>query len=202
MNITHAYRRRQADGPPGRKNGGFTLLEVLLATALTVVVLAAVYGTFFLVEKAREGANSSLVKMYEAQKIMDVLRREIEAMDGPVILVDKEYFGKKGSSFSFSAFSPQNGVLSKISYYAKEGDKKGTIDLFKELQTPDGAIENAPMIENIKEFSVRIYSGGKWVRNVQAGNPPGDVHVTLKMYFKGAPLTLEETVTPRIGKIL
>lgn len=185
-----------------RKNGGFTLIEVLLATALTVVVLAAVYGTFFLVEKAREGANGSLVRMYEAQKIMDVLRREIEAMNGPVTLVDKEYFGKKGSSFSFSAFSPNNGVLSGISYFAKEGNKKGTIDLVKELRMPGGAIENATMMENIEEFSVQVNSGGTWVRTVQAGSPPGDVHVVLKILFKGKPLTMEETVTPKIGKLL
>ncbi|MDA8086919.1 MAG: prepilin-type N-terminal cleavage/methylation domain-containing protein [Nitrospiraceae bacterium] len=187
-----------------RKDGGFTLIEVLLATALTVVVLAAVYGTFFLVEKAREGANGSLVRMYEAQKIMDVLRREIEAMNGPVTLVDKEYFGKRGASLSFSAFSPKNGVLSKISYFAQEGDKKDkdTIDLIKELQAPGGAIENAPLIENIEEFSVQIYSGGKWVRTLQASSPPGDVHVTLKILFKGTPLIMEETVTPRIGKQL
>lgn len=190
--------RRQAE----RKNGGFTLIEVLLATALTAVVLGAVYGTFFLVAKARDGANESVVRLYEAQKTMDILRREIEAMSGQLMLVDKEYFGKRGSSFSFSAFSPKDGILSHIGYFLQKGGDKNTIDLWKELKRPGGAIENAPLIENIEEFSVQINSGGQWQRTVQAPTPPGDVRITLKFLFKGQPFAIEETVTPRVGKVL
>ncbi|MDA8091705.1 MAG: prepilin-type N-terminal cleavage/methylation domain-containing protein [Nitrospiraceae bacterium] len=185
-----------------RKKGGFTLIEVLLATALTVVLLGAIYSTFFLVAKARDGANDSLVTLYETQKTMDILRREVEAMSGNMMLVDKEYFGKKGSSLSFSAFSPKDGVLSNISYFVKENGNKNTIDLMKQMQEPGGAVENAPLIDDVQEFSVQANSGGKWVGTLQAPNPPDNVRVSLKFLFKGQPFTIEETITPRVGKML
>lgn len=182
--------------------GGFTLLEVLLATALTVVVLGAVYGTFFLVERASHGGQDSLLGLYEAQKTMDLLRRELEAANGPLRVIDKEYFGKHGSTLSFTAFSPKNGVLSDITYSAKEGGKKETITLEKQLQAQGQNAERAELLENIDRFSVQVYSGGKWVNTVNASSPPADIRVLLTVMFKGKPLTLEETVTPRIGRQL
>ncbi len=187
----------------GSGAGGFTLLEVLLATALTVIVLGAVYATFFLVEKASSRGQQSLLVLYEAQKTMDLLRRELEAAEGPMTVVDKEYFGKHGSTLSFTAFSPKNGVLSKIVYSAKEGDEKNrTITLGKELQAPGRKPQEDDLLEDIDEFSVQVYSGGKWVNTLEAGSPPEDVRITLRIVFKDEPLTLEETVTPRIGKQL
>ncbi|MDA8085928.1 MAG: prepilin-type N-terminal cleavage/methylation domain-containing protein [Nitrospiraceae bacterium] len=182
---------------------GFTLLEVLLATALTVIVLGAVYATFFLVERASRRGQQSLLVLYEAQKTMDLMRRELEASEGPMTIVDKEYFGKHGSTLTFSAFSPRDGVLSKIVYLAKEGDEKNrTITLEKQLQTPGRKPQEADLLENIDEFQVQAYSGGKWASTLEAGSPPDEMRITLKLVFKDKPIVLEETVTPRIGKQL
>ncbi|MDA8388181.1 MAG: prepilin-type N-terminal cleavage/methylation domain-containing protein [Nitrospiraceae bacterium] len=185
--------------------GGFTLLEVLLATALTVIVMGAVYGTFFLLQRAAGGGQQSLQRLYEAQKTMDMLRRELEAAKGPMTVVDKEYFGHKGSTLSFTAFSPANGVLSTIIYSARatEGGGQGeTIDLEKEQKAPGGRTEKADLLDNIGEFSVQVFSGGKWVRTIEADQPPQDIKVTLKISFKGRPFVLQEIAAPRIGNQL
>lgn len=184
------------------KRAGFTLLEVLLATALTVIVMGAVYATFSLLERAAGNGQQPLQRLYEAQKTMDTLRRELEASEGPVNAVEKEYFGKKGSTITFTAFSPMNGVLSKIVYSVKEGRKAGTIDLEKEQQAPGGNLEKADLLDNIKEFSVQTFSGGRWVGTIEASEPPREMRVVLGIYFKDRPFVLRELVRPMIGKTL
>lgn len=182
--------------------GGFTLLEVLLATALTVIVVGAVYATFSLVQRAAGTGQQSLRMLYEAQKTMDTLRCELEASEGPMTAVDKEYFGKKGSTLSFTAFSPGDGVLSRIVYSVKEGRKEGTIDLEKEQEAPGGKAEKAGLLDNIGQFSVQAFSDGKWVGTINASRPPQVLRVVLKIYFKDRPFVLQETVRPRIGSQL
>lgn len=183
----------------GGGGGGFTLLEVLLATALTVIVMGAVYATFSLVERAAGGGQQPLRRLYEAQKTMDTLRRELEASTGPMTVVNKEYFGKKGSTLTFTAFSPLNGVLSNIVYSVRESAKAGSIDLEKEQQAYyGGELEKADLMDNIGAFSVQTFSDGKWAGTFEGDQPPQEIRVVLKIYFKDRPFVLREIITPRI----
>ena len=176
--------------------GGFTLLEVLLAVLLVGVVLGAVYGTFNLVERAKEGSSESLLRLYEARKTMDTMRREIEAMQGPFEVADREFYGKQGSSISFTGFSPQWGVFSKVAYSIV--DEGGKLDLQKEFQLPGQAKpRTAILLENVEAFTVEVYTGGKWVKTLQSGGSGSPVRITMKIPFKGSFLTLTETAQSR-----
>src|SRR5208337_1291135 len=56
---------------------GFTLIEMLLAIALLSIVLVALYSTFFLSQRAVEGAGDALVRLQEGRMAIDTLRREL-----------------------------------------------------------------------------------------------------------------------------
>src|SRR5208337_4235385 len=58
---------------------GFTLIEMLLAIALLSIVLVALYGTFFVSQKAIEGADDALVRLQEGRMAIDTIRRELDS---------------------------------------------------------------------------------------------------------------------------
>lgn len=178
---------------------GFTLIEILIATALAAIVLSAVYGTFFLVERAKDGASDSMLRLYEAQKTMDVIRRELEAMKGGSLsLTDREYLGKKGSSIEFAAFSPKSGLPSKIRYEA--GEENGVLFIRKTLSAAGQPRQEAVLLEEVEGFSIEVLSEGKWVKALYSTNGTARaVRVSLEIPFKGRTLRLRETAIPRIG---
>jgi prepilin-type N-terminal cleavage/methylation domain-containing protein len=184
---------------------GFTFIEVLIAVLLTSVVLGAIYGTFFLAQRAKEQGGDSMLRLYEAQKIMDTLRRELEAVKGGVEIRDKEYFGKQASGVSFITFSPKRGILTKMDYSIKEDNGALSMEK-KEDYLPNSAAaipaHKAVLLEQIDEFIVEVNSGGKWVKTYSGTGRPSSMRVTLKVPFKGRLFTLSEIVTPRIGKTL
>ncbi len=183
-----------------KNRNGFTLLEILLATLLTAIVLGAVYSSYFLMEKAREGAGGSLRRLYEAEKTMDMMDSELAAIVNSVTVTDREYYGKETSGLSFGGFSPKRGIISAVSYSVLE--EKGRLSLQKEIAWPGGRVSKGVLLDDIDEFMVEAYSGGKWVKTFQSNSAPDAVRVTLKFTFKGRPVTLSDTVVPRIGKSL
>jgi prepilin-type N-terminal cleavage/methylation domain-containing protein len=183
-----------------RDEKGFTLVEVLIAATLTAVVMGAVLATFAMAERARKEAGGALLDIYEGRKAMDALRRELEALKGRVRVTDREYFGKQASGVSFAAFSPETGVLSTISYYAKE--EEGKLVLVKKRSLLGRPAQSAVLLEDIGELLIEAGSGGKWFRTWQEEAAPESIRVSLKLAQGGTPLTLSETVSTRIGKPL
>jgi len=184
---------------------GFTFIEVLIAALLTSVILGALYGTFFLADRAREEGGDSMLRLYETQKVMDTMRRELEALKGGLELRDKEYFGKQASGISFESYSPKRGILSKMNYSIKED--KSVLSLEKEESFLGGneagkLTRKAVILEEIDEFIVETRSGGKWVKTYSGLAGTSSIRVTLKVPFKGRLFTLSETIDPKIGRVL
>lgn len=181
----------------GTGTGGFTLLEVLIALALTAAIMGAVYVTFDMVDKAREGASESLLRLYEAQKAMDIMKKEIESVKGSFIVTDKEFLGSQTSSLTFSCFSPRRGVITTVSYSLKpDGDQ---FDLLKRSELPGGPVVEAVLLEEVQAFTIETLGiDGKWQKTWPGGNPTM-VRLLLKIPFRGSTLTLTEVAVPRIG---
>lgn len=189
---------------------GFTLLELLIATALLAVILAALYSSFFLSRKAIDGLDESLVKLQECRNAADVIGREAESLlyrqantRSFFKLEDRDIYGKQASRLSFTAFSPLTYGLSAISYYVEEKD--GVLTLYKKMENPykpDGTVKGVELIENVGSFTVEVRQGDKWVKTwdtVQTGAPPAEIRITVTAMIKDRPVSIFETVRPMIG---
>ncbi len=193
---------------PCDANRGFTLLELLIAVALLSVILAAVYSTFNLSHRAMEGMDESLLSLQESRSVMDTMTREVESLSygqsarfGVFKVEDKDLYGKQASRFTFTTFSPLVPGLSQVSYYVEE--KEGKPALYKKIK-PAYKTENvagAELMEGIDSFSVEVRDGDKWVKTWDASGTKRaltEIRITLTVTLKGRPITLYETLKPRM----
>jgi general secretion pathway protein J len=189
---------------------GFTLLEMLIATALLAIILAALYSTFFLSQRAIDGLDESLIKLQECRNALDVIGREAESLlytrtnsHSFFKVEDKDIYGKQASRLSFTSFSPLNYGLSAISYYVEEKD--GVLTLYKKMENPykpDDTVKGVDLIEGVGSFTVEVKQGDKWVKTwdtIETGSAPPEIRITITALLKDRPVSLFETVRPMIG---
>ncbi len=192
---------------------GFTLLEMLLAIALLSIVLVAIYGTFFVSQKAIEGADDTLVRLQEGRMALDILRRELASavFSGSNNLTlftmnETDIYDKKVSKLSFTAFSPYIPGLANIEYYVEE--RNGKLVLLKKINpywNIDTKMKGAEIIDDIEGFTVESLYNGKWVSiwdTGETGKVPDELRVTITVRINDKLIPLFEIVRPRIGKAI
>lgn len=189
--------------------GGFTLIELLIATALLSVILSAVYGAFFISQRAMTGLDESLVRLQECRTTLDIMGRETESLlynqsskDSLVKVEDKDFYGKQASRLTFTAFSPLSPGISLISYYVEEKD--GGLTLFKKMDNAykTAAAEGTELIEKVDSFTVEVKDGNKWVKTwdtSETSKAPAEIRITIVASIKDRPVSFFDTVRPKIG---
>ncbi len=198
-----------------REPGGFTLLEVLIAFAITCIVMAALYSTFFISHKAVTTVDDSLLRLQECRTTLDVMKRELESClydrnkkYTVFKLEDRDFFGKETSQLTFTSFSPLLPGLSKIAYTVEENDKKLTLkkSMISAYSKPTDKAMSVPLIEDIESFTVEALYNGKWVKtwDGELSDLPEQIRITVSIYPKkgAAPLTMSDIARRRIGYAL
>ncbi|HWR58635.1 MAG TPA: type II secretion system protein GspJ [Thermodesulfovibrionales bacterium] len=195
-----------------RKAGGFTLLEVLIAFAITCIVLAALYSTFFLSHRAVEAVDDSLLRLQEARSVADVTKRELEAIysSGKYAafkLDDRDFYGKQASQLTFTSFSPSFPGLAKITYAVEESDKKlvlkkAMISAFSK----SGEAKPVELIEDLESFTVEVKSKDKWVKtwdSTLSSGLPDEMRISLNVRTRKGevPITISDIARRRIGPL-
>jgi general secretion pathway protein J len=191
---------------------GFTLIEILIATAILSIILAALYSTFFLSFRAIEGMDESMTKLQETRKAIDILRRELDSAYHDeheektfLKILDRDVYGKPAVQLVFTAFSTLRPGLSKISYYIEEHEKKLT--LLKKLESPFRAeeTEGVDIIEDMEGFAVEAKYNDQWVKTWDTEinkNMPDEIRISMTVMVKGQKVTLSEISRPRYGRSL
>lgn len=198
---------------PVRSEKGFTLLELLIATALLSIVLSAVYGAFFVSQRAMTGLDESLVRLQECRASLDVISRETESLfyksTNAAMLFkveDKDFYGKPASRLTFTAFSPLAPGIVLISYYVEEKD--GVLTLYKKMDDaykPDEKRKATELIEKIESFSIEVKDGDKWVKTwdtTETKASPLEIRITITAMIKDKPVVFFDTVRPWIGNAI
>jgi type II secretion system protein J len=199
-------------GKWGTQGEGFTLIEVLVSVAILSVILAAIYGTFFLSHRAIEGMDESMTKLQESRRALDVLKRELDSAvfipepnNGKTFfrMQDKDIYGKQASQLAFTAFSVLRPGLSRIAYYIEDKDRK--LYLYKKVESPFGKqeTEGVEIIEDLDTFAVEVKYKDKWIKIWDTDinkNMPDEVRISLSMMIKGRKVTLSDVSKPMFEK--
>jgi prepilin-type N-terminal cleavage/methylation domain-containing protein len=213
----HASRRGCATAPYGEK--GFTLLEVIVALGISVIVITALYSSFFLSRKAVDAVDDSLLRLQESRALLDTIKREMESAlyDQSKIsnskaytsfkLEDRDFYGKQTSRVSFTSFSPLVAGLAKIEYSVEEDD--GKLVLKKRIGSAfaqTGEPKSIELMEDIESFTVEVRYGDKWVKTWDSAqsNMPEEIRVSVKVFTKKGetPFMAYDVARPRYGKPL
>lgn len=189
---------------------GFTLIEVLIAFSVLLIILAALYSSFFISHKAIDGLDESLVKLQECRMSIDTMRRDIDSIlydpmnkNSLFKVEDKDIYGKQTSKLVFTTFSPLRPGLSRIAYFVKEKDKK--LVLLKEITsayTPENVAEGFEVVEDIEAFTVEVNYKDTWTKTWDSSltrTIPQDIRITLTTRLKNKTITLFEIAKPKRG---
>lgn len=189
---------------------GFTLIEILIATAILSVVLTAIYSTFFLSHRAVEGMDEYMLKIQESRKALDILRRELDSTyfdSGDKYtsfkIEDRDIYGKQATQLTFTTFSTLRPGLSRISYYLEEQDKK--LILFKKIGSPysDKETDGVDIIEDIEAFTVEAIYNDNWVKTWDTEiiqGLPEKIRISITIKIKGRDVILSDISSPKVGR--
>jgi len=188
--------------------GGFTLLEVLIAITLLAILMAALYATFFTANKAASAGTDVLQRTQELRAALDLLRREVEASipqtrnDSNVFEIrDRDFFGQKTSQFEFSTFVSPGPGAAHLEYYVveREDHKLDLIKSYRPAFAPPENARTAVAVEDIVSFDIQGYNGQDWQTTWSERRPPREVKISITANLEGRTLTLSETVMPKVN---
>ncbi len=185
-------------------NGGFTLLEVLVAIALASIVLIALYSSFFSVLRGQSDIDRTLERTREVSRFLETFSKEVQSSffkdDNTRTGFVGEEEDKNGrpvsritlSTFTYPAFEASRpaGDLLAVRYYVEDND--GKLVLYKETWSPYAdektGVFKAEVIEDIEGFEILYYNGNDWAKAWDASLDkvlPDAVKATLSVRDKG-----------------
>jgi len=172
------------------RNNGFTLIEVMVAVALTAVLLVALYSAFFSIAGAGRKAGDRAESFVEAGRLIDRFTTEVRSAyfrRGDT----RTFFqgGNKGgdSELSFTTFTfpvatgaPTSDLVAVNYHIEKDGLEKR---LVKEVWNPYlGTKMGFSAIRDIREFEVSYFNGKDWSKAWEAtieGSAPRAVRIRI-----------------------
>ena len=185
---------------------GLTLIEVLIALGILTIILLSVYGTFFSVHSAIEASDGRMIRFREVRIFFDMIRKEVQSCylnleDENTLfrLRDRDIFGVQASEVGFTAFVPYGKGL----YYVEYQLDTKTMNLQKKVSGiwKEEISEKFDIIEDVVEFRVEAMNSKRWTGTFDSEMTkklPSAVRVVLTFNIDGEPVTLRETIIPKL----
>lgn len=192
-------RRKRTDA----RQSGFTLLEVLIASAIGTVVIFALYLSFSSVLAGRSSIEAEAERSREMSRFVDAFTNEVSSAylsrDNKATFFRGEIKNGKlpSGELEFTAFvHPSSGKdtygdLAAVRYSVSENEH-GQTSLFKEVWNPYGIGKEhlrVEVIEGIKGFDLSFYNGSSWSAAWDGkleNKTPEAVRATVKIMDRGA----------------
>ena len=200
---------------------GFTLIELMIAIAIMSVMLAALYGSFLLADRALVQAGESSLKLQESCAFVDTLKRELESVryspDNSFCVFkmnDRDFYGRQASSLTMTTTTPLMKGLAKINYAIEERD--GSLVITKSMVSAfsqEAEESRVDIVEDIESFTLQAKYQDLWVKTWDSSlskNAPAEVKITLTMRMKSykeeassaVPFSVFETAKVMVGRPL
>jgi general secretion pathway protein J len=154
---------------PQDSEGGFTLIEILLAVSLVAMMATLVFGSLYVTLSAIDSARA---KSADEQIVRSTLRLMIDELSvsvgrpiGPWMGINGQYDGRPADSIAFltmgqfrGAESAKDTELVRI-VYTREGDRLLRFVRRNLYGLTDESVEQVELATKVKGFNVRYYDG-------------------------------------------
>lgn len=148
---------------------GFTLVEVLLATALVAVIAAMVFGSLNLstmaIDSARSTASREQLLRSTLRIMADELTASVSVPVGPWMGLNSDREGQSADTVAFVTLGQFRGVESSQEtelvriVYAREGDRLIRFVRRNLYGLTDESVDQMELAVNVKAFNLRYYDG-------------------------------------------
>jgi general secretion pathway protein J len=176
------------------KNHGFTLIEMLLAIALSALLLVTVYSTYFSIARSIDTTLGTQELLETGRILLEMLKRDIRGIGGgrfPLISTVQELDGKPVTNIVFvtCARSSANPFRwSKVGYTLTQDPQRQWIFIKKEANNPDDDIDQLGRVFEVSRlvssFRLTFFDGTEWVEQWDSrstGKLPKQVRITVEI---------------------
>ena len=163
------------------KQNGFTLIEILIATAMILTVLSCIYGSYFTISRSTQVTRAKLKLSQQSLNVMTQLTRQIRCCYAETVTDTDQ---KNIDLFSGSTANPGKEILHLIttnSFGASQDSTQGLFDvtyrfdkrtgkLYLSRQRFTGANKDytekkqwTPIAENVHSLELNFFDGTQWL---------------------------------------
>lgn len=172
---------------PLRSEGGFTLIEVLLAVSLVAMMATLIFGSLYVTTSAIEAARASSANEQIVRSTLRVMTDELSVgvslPSGPWMGINGQQDGQPADSIAFltmgqfrGAESTKDTELVRI-VYTREGERLLRFVRRNLYGLTDESVEQVEFASKVKAFNVRFYDGktnlwvDEWDGRGRSGTP-------------------------------
>ena len=154
---------------PRGAEGGFTLVEVLLAVSLVAMMATLVFGSLYVttsaIDAARTSSDNEQIVRSTLRVMIDELSVGVGPTTGPWMGINGQQDGQPADSVAFltmgqfrGAESTKDTELVRI-VYTREGDRLLRFVRRNLYGLTDESVEQVELATKVKGFNVRYYDG-------------------------------------------
>ena len=170
---------------PPRLEGGFTLVEVLLAISLVAMMATLVFGSLYVttsaIDAARANSANEQIVRSTLRVMIDELSVGVGPTTGPWMGINGQQDGQPADSIAFLTMGQFRGTESTKDtelvriVYTREGDRLLRFVRRNLYGLTDESIEQVELASKVKGFNVRYYDGKSrlWVDEWDGRARPG-----------------------------
>ncbi len=161
--------------------GGFTLLEILMATAMTAVLAGSLYASLYIAFRAKESAMRSVESPRASQAAFEMLRQDIASAVVPTGLLAGPFVGanatvspdSEGDTLSLHTVSADvetsfgEGDIRLVEYFCQVDEDANGSTLIRAVTTNLLSTRQVEPVQEVvcrgvKEFHLRYFDGTAW----------------------------------------
>ncbi len=154
---------------PQDSEGGFTLIEILLAVSLVAMMASLVFGSLYVTLSAIDSARAKSADEQIVRSTLRLMTDELSFSEsrptGPWMGINGQYDGRPADSVAFltmgqfrGADSAKDTELVRI-VYTREGDRLLRFVRRNLYGLTDESVEQVELATKVKGFNVRYYDG-------------------------------------------
>ena len=154
---------------PQDSEGGFTLIEILLAVSLVAMMATLVFGSLYVTLSAIDSARAKSADEQIVRSTLRLMTDELSVSEsrptGPWMGINGQYDGRPADSVAFltmgqfrGAESAKDTELVRI-VYTREGDRLLRFVRRNLYGLTDESVEQIELATKVKGFNVRYYDG-------------------------------------------